>query len=53
LIFLNRQQEARAATEMLLTVDPQFSISSRLPPYRDPDFQQRYHAALKAAGLRE
>jgi adenylate cyclase len=53
LIFLNREQEARAATEMLLTIDPQFSISSRLPPYRDPDFQQRYHAALKAAGLRE
>ncbi len=53
LIFLNRGQEARAATEMLLTIDPQFSISSRLPPYRDPDFQQRYHAALKAAGLRE
>ena len=53
LIFLNREQEARAATEMLLTIDPQFSISSRLPPYRDPDFQRRYHAALKAAGLRE
>jgi adenylate cyclase len=53
LIFLNREQEARAAAEMLLTVDPQFSISSRLPLYRDPDFQQRYHAALKAAGLRE
>ena len=53
LIFLNREQEARTATEMLLTIDPQFSISSRLPPYRDPDFQRRYHAALKAAGLRE
>jgi adenylate cyclase len=51
LIFLNRQQEARAAAEMLLTRDPRFTISSRLPPYRDPDFQQRYHAALKAAGL--
>jgi adenylate cyclase len=53
LIFLNREQEARAAAEMLSTVDPQFSISSRLPPYRDLDFQQRYHAALKVAGLRE
>jgi TolB-like protein/class 3 adenylate cyclase/tetratricopeptide (TPR) repeat protein len=51
LIFLNRQQEAGAAAEMLLTCDPRFTISSRLPPYRDPDFQQRYHAALKAAGL--
>jgi adenylate cyclase len=53
LIFLHREQEARTAAEMLLTCDPQFSISSRLPPYRDPDFQQRYQAALKAAGLRE
>jgi hypothetical protein len=47
------QAGGQAAAEMLLTCDPQFSISSRLPPYRDPDFQQRYHAALKAAGLRE
>jgi adenylate cyclase len=53
LIFLNREQEARAAAEMLLTYDPQFTISSRLPGYRNGDFQQRYHAALKAAGLRE
>ena len=53
LILLNREQEAKAAAEMLLTYDPQFTISSRLPSYRDPDFQQRYHAALKAAGLRE
>ena len=53
LIFLNREQEARAAAGMLLTFDPQFSISARLPRYRDPDFQQRYHAALKAAGLCE
>ena len=53
LIFLNREQEARAAAEILLTYDPQFTISSRLPGYRKGDFQQRYHAALKAAGLRE
>ena len=53
LMFLNRPQEAKAAAEMLLTFDPQFSISSRLPPYRDTDFEQRYHAALKIAGLRE
>ena len=53
LIFLNREQEARAAAEILLTYDPQFTISSRLSVYRKGDFQQRYHAALKAAGLRE
>jgi adenylate cyclase len=52
LIFLNREQEARAAAEMLLTYDPQFTISSRLPD-RKSDFQQRYRAALRAAGLRE
>jgi len=53
LIFLDREQEARTAAEMLLTYDPQFTISSRLSVYRKSDFQQRYHAALKAAGLRE
>ncbi len=53
LIFLNREQEARAAAEQLLTYDPQFTISSRLPGYRNSDFHKRYHAALKAAGLRE
>jgi adenylate cyclase len=53
LIFLDREQEARAAAEMLLTFDPQFSISSRLPPYRDANFERRYHDALKTVGLRE
>ena len=53
LIFLNREQEAKAAAKVLLTFDPQFTISSRLSVYRKSDFRQRYHAALKAAGLRE
>jgi len=53
LIFLDREQEARTAAEMLLTYDPQFTISSRLSVYRKSDFQQRYHAALKTAGLRQ
>jgi len=53
LIFLGREQEARAAAEMLLTYDPQFTISSRLAVYRPGEFQQRYHTALKAAGLPE
>jgi hypothetical protein len=51
-MFLNREQEAKAAAETLLTYDPQFTISSRLPD-RKSDFYQRYHAALKAAGLPE
>lgn len=53
LTFLDRPEEAKAAAEALLTFDPQFTISSRLPGYRSRDFEQRYHAALKAAGLRE
>jgi TolB-like protein/class 3 adenylate cyclase/Flp pilus assembly protein TadD len=53
LIFLNRPEEAKAAAEALLTYDPQFTISSRLPIYRKSDFHQRYHEALKAAGLLE
>lgn len=53
LIFLNRPEEAKAAAEVLLTFDPQFTISSRLGPNRPSDFYQRYYAALKAAGLRE
>ena len=53
LIFLNRPEEAKAAAQVLLTFDPQFTISSRLVADRPSDFHQRYHAALKAAGLRE
>jgi TolB-like protein/Flp pilus assembly protein TadD len=50
---LGRPQEARAAAEVLLTFDPEFTIASRLPSYRDSDFRHSYHAALKAAGLPE
>jgi TolB-like protein/class 3 adenylate cyclase len=53
LMFLNRPEEAKAAAEVLLTFDPQFTISSRLGPHRPSDFHQRYYAALKAAGLPE
>jgi adenylate cyclase len=53
LSFLNRPEEAEAAAKVLLTFDPQFTISSRLAVYRNSDFRQRYHAALKGAGLRE
>ena len=53
LTFLNREQEAKDAATVLLTFDPQFTISSRLSVYRKGDFQQRYYAALKAAGLPE
>ena len=53
LMFLNRPEEAKAAAQVLLTFDPQFTISSRLGPHRPSDFHQRYYAALRAAGLRE
>jgi TolB-like protein/Tfp pilus assembly protein PilF len=52
LIFLNRPEEAKAVAQTLLTFDPQFTISSRLPASKS-DFYQRYRAALKAAGLPE
>jgi adenylate cyclase len=52
LMFLNRPEEAKTAAETLLTYDPQFTISSRLPD-RKSDFYQRYRATLKAAGLPE
>jgi adenylate cyclase len=51
--FLGRLDEAEAAAKVLLTFDPDFTISSRLSVTRDGDFRERYHAALKVAGLRE
>jgi adenylate cyclase len=50
LSILGSLQEAKAAAEVLLKYDPAFTISS-LPTLRDPDFQQRYWDALRAAGL--
>jgi adenylate cyclase len=48
LIFLNRLEEAKTAADTLLTFDPQFTISSRLP-HRKADFYQRYRAAPKGS----
>jgi len=50
---LGRLHEAKAAAEVLLTYDPAFTISSRLPTLGDPDFQRKYWVALRAAGLPE
>jgi hypothetical protein len=50
---LGRLQEAKAAADVLPSLDPGFTISSRLPNYRDAAFQQKYYAALTAAGLPE
>ena len=43
--------EDPAAT--FLTLDPTFTIKTRLPKFRDAAFQQRYYGALKAVGLPE
>jgi len=50
---LGRWQEAKAAADVLLTYDPAFTISSRMPAFRDLDFRQKYWDALRAAGLPE
>jgi adenylate cyclase len=53
LVDLGRLQDAEMAAETFLTLDPTFSITTRLPKFRDLAFQQRYHSSLKAAGLPE
>jgi adenylate cyclase len=53
LVALGRLQEAKIAAAELLTFDPEFTISARLPRYRNAAFQQKYYGGLKAAGLSE
>ncbi len=53
LVNLGRLEEARAAAAEFLTYDPAFTISTRLPRFRDAAVRQRYYDALKAAGLPE
>jgi adenylate cyclase len=53
LVDLGRLQEARTAATTFLTLDPTFTITTRLPKLRDAAFQKRYYGALKAAGLPE
>jgi adenylate cyclase len=50
---LGRCEEAKAAADVLLAYDPGFTITSRLPVYRDAQFRQKYYGGLKAAGLPE
>jgi adenylate cyclase len=51
LINLGRRQEAMAVAGVLLSYDPGFTISSRMPAIRDPDASRRYLDALRDAGL--
>jgi adenylate cyclase len=53
LVHLGQLQEAKAVADVLLTHDPAFTISSRMPAMRDCDARERYWGALKAAGLPE
>jgi adenylate cyclase len=53
LVDLGRLQDAKMAAATFLTLDPTFTIKTRLPKFRDAAFQQRYYGALKAAGLPE
>ena len=53
LVHLGRLDEAKAARAEYLKLDPGFTISSRVPNYRDPAFRQRYHGALRTVGLAE
>ncbi|WP_426409716.1 adenylate/guanylate cyclase domain-containing protein [Bradyrhizobium ganzhouense] len=46
-----RLDEAKAATAEYVRLDPGFTISTRVPNYRDPAFRQKYHEALRKVGL--
>ncbi len=53
LINLGRSPEAQAAAKDFLVLDPGFTISTRVPLFRDAVFRHKYHDALRAAGLLE
>jgi adenylate cyclase len=53
LVDLGRLQEAKTAATTFLTLDSTFTITTRLPKFRDPAFQKKYYDALRAAGLPE
>jgi adenylate cyclase len=50
-IRLGHMEQARLAAARILELDPGFSIATRLPSFRDADFDAGYRAALRAAGL--
>jgi tetratricopeptide (TPR) repeat protein len=53
LVRLGKLPEAKMAAAELLTFDPGFTISARLPSFRDGGFRQSYYGGLKTAGLTE
>ncbi len=58
LIELERtSQELSAASlarpQCMIAIDPGFTITTRMPPYRDVAFRQELHAALQSFSLPE
>ena len=46
LVHLVGLDEAKVATAEYLKFDPAFTISTRIPNYREMAFRQKYHGAL-------
>jgi hypothetical protein len=55
LALLGRAEEARNATRALLAIAPDATMSQlrEITPYRDAEFVERYHRALREAGMPE
>ncbi len=48
-----RDDEASDTARRMMEIDPDFTITTRMPPYRDPIFRKELHAALQKLGLPE
>ena len=55
LVELGRLEEARAVGQRLLALDPKqtVTVAARQNPQQDPQFRERFFAALRAAGIPE
>ena len=53
LVRMKRIDEARDTARRMIEIDPDFTITTRMPPYRDPIFRKELHAALQKLGLPE
>jgi adenylate cyclase len=53
LVRMKRIDEARDTARRMMEIDPDFTITTRMPPYRDPIFRKELHAALQELGLPE
>ncbi len=55
LVELGRLEEARAVGQRLLALDPKYTVAvaARQSPQQDPQYRERFFAALRAAGIPE